>query len=72
MDQFPDQGGIVLPFGGIRVVRTSVEEHGGKLDPEVEKIFKYRKTHNDGVFDVYTDEIKSARSNKLLTMLAEK
>ena len=61
----------IMPFGGIRVVRTSVEEHGGKLDPEVEKIFKYRKTHNDGVFDVYTDEIKSARSNKLLTGLPD-
>ena len=61
----------IMPFGGIRVVRTSVEEHGGKLDPEVEKIFKYRKTHNDGVFDVYTDEIKTARSNKLLTGLPD-
>ncbi len=61
----------IMPFGGIRVVRTSVEEHGGTLDPEVEKIFKYRKTHNDGVFDVYTDEIKTARSNKLLTGLPD-
>ena len=61
----------IMPFGGIRVVRTSVEEHGGKLDPEVERIFKYRKTHNDGVFDVYTDEIKIARSNKLLTGLPD-
>ena len=61
----------IMPFGGIRVVRTSVEEHGGKLDPEVEKIFKYRKTHNDGVFDVYTDEIKTARTNKLLTGLPD-
>ena len=54
----------IMPFGGIRVVRTSVEEHGGKLDPEVERIFKYRKTHNDGVFDVYTDEIKIARQQR--------
>lgn len=61
----------IMPFGGIRVVRTSVEEHGGALDPEVEKIFKYRKTHNDGVFDVYTDEIKIARENKLLTGLPD-
>ena len=61
----------IMPFGGIRVVRTSVEEHGGKLDPEVERIFKYRKTHNDGVFDVYTDEIKIARSNKRLTGLPD-
>ena len=61
----------IMPFGGIRVVRTSVEEHGGTLDPEVEKIFKYRKTHNDGVFDVYTDEIKIARENKLLTGLPD-
>lgn len=61
----------ILPFGGIRVVRTSVEEHGGTLDPEVERIFRYRKTHNDGVFDVYTDEIKIARENKLLTGLPD-
>ena len=61
----------IMPFGGIRVVRTSVEEHGGKLDPEVERIFKYRKTHNDGVFDVYTDEIKVARDSKLLTGLPD-
>ena len=62
----------IMPFGGIRVVRTSVEEHGGsELDPQVEKIFKYRKTHNDGVFDVYTDEIKTARTNKLLTGLPD-
>ena len=61
----------IMPFGGIRVVRTSVEEHGGKLDPMVETIFQYRKTHNDGVFDVYTDEIKTARSNKLLTGLPD-
>ncbi len=61
----------IKPFGGIRVVRTSVEEHGGKLDPEVERIFKYHKTHNDGVFDVYTDEIKVARHNKILTGLPD-
>lgn len=61
----------IMPYGGIRVVRTSLEEHGRKLDSETEKIFQYRKTHNDGVFDVYDDEILSARRNKLLTGLPD-
>ncbi len=61
----------IMPYGGIRVVRTSLEEHGRKLSPKTEEIFRYRKTHNDGVFDVYDDEILSARRNKLLTGLPD-
>ena len=61
----------IMPYGGIRVVRTSLEEHGRKLSPKTEKIFQYRKTHNDGVFDVYDEEILSARRNKLLTGLPD-
>ena len=45
----------IMPFGGIRIVEKSCESYGKKVDPEVEEIFhKYRKTHNDGVFSVYT------------------
>ena len=61
----------VMPFGGIRMVRNSLEAYGREMDPKIEEVFKYRKTHNAGVFDVYTDEIKSARSNKLLTGLPD-
>jgi formate C-acetyltransferase len=43
----------IMPFGGIRMVRTSLEAYNRQMDPEVEKIFEYRKTHNDGVFDAY-------------------
>ena len=45
----------IMPFGGLRMVEKSLEAYGRKLNPEVERVFRYRKTHNDGVFDVYTD-----------------
>ncbi len=61
----------IMPYGGLRTVEQSLEEHGYHLDPEVKKIFKYRKTHNESVFDVYTPEIRAARSNKLLTGLPD-
>ena len=51
----------IMPFGGIRMVRSSVETYGRKLPDSVENVFKYRKTHNDGVLDVYTHDIKKAR-----------
>ena len=51
----------IMPFGGIRMVRTSLEAYGREMDPEVEKVFQYRKTHNDGVFDAYTPEMQRAR-----------
>ena len=61
----------IMPYGGLRTVEQSLEEHGYHLDPEVKKIFQYRKTHNESVFDVYTPEIRAARSNKLLTGLPD-
>ena len=52
----------IMPFGGIRIVEKSCEAYGRKVDDEVENIFHhYRKTHNDGVFDVYTPDIRAAR-----------
>jgi len=61
----------IMPYGGLRTVEQSLEEHGYHLDPEVKKIFQYRKTHNESVFDVYTPEIRAARSSKLLTGLPD-
>ena len=63
---------IVNPYGGIRMVREELEAYGYKLNPEVDKYFnEFRKTHNDGVFDAYTDEIKRARHAGLLTGLPD-
>ncbi|MBU3194105.1 formate C-acetyltransferase [Clostridium algidicarnis] len=63
---------IVNPWGGWRMVETSLESYGYKLDKDIEKYFpKFRKTHNDGVFDAYTDDIKVARSTGLLTGLPD-
>ena len=62
----------IMPFGGIRIVEKSCEAYGRKVDEEVEEIFhKYRKTHNDGVFSVYTPDIKAARSSHLITGLPD-
>ena len=62
----------IMPFGGIRIVEQSCEAYGRKVDSEVDEIFhKYRKTHNDGVFSVYTPDIRAARSNHLLTGLPD-
>ena len=62
----------IMPFGGIRIIEQSCEAYGRKVDPEVDEIFhKYRKTHNDGVFSVYTKDIRAARSNHLLTGLPD-
>lgn len=61
----------IMPFGGIRMVRTSLKAYGKEMDPQVEEVFKYRKTHNDGVFDVYTDEMKKARHNGIITGLPD-
>lgn len=62
---------MINPFGGMRMVRTSCDAYGYKIDPEVEEHFKYRKTHNDGVFDAYTTDIKKARHVGLLTGLPD-
>ena len=62
----------IMPFGGIRIVEKSCEAYGRKVDPEVEEIFhKYRKTHNDGVFSVYSPDIRAARSSHLITGLPD-
>lgn len=62
----------IMPFGGIKIVEKSCEAYGRHVDPEVDKIFHtVRKTHNDGVFSVYTPDIRAARSNKLLTGLPD-
>ena len=63
---------IVNPYGGMRMVESSLEAYGYHLDKELESRFKeFRKTHNDGVFDAYTDEIKKARHNHLITGLPD-
>lgn len=63
---------IVNPYGGIRMVYQELDAYGYKLNPEVDKYFnEYRKTHNQGVFDAYTSEIRKARHVGLLTGLPD-
>ncbi|MBO7672473.1 formate C-acetyltransferase [bacterium] len=60
------------PFGGIRMAETSCKSYGYEVDPKVTEIFtKYRKTHNQGVFDVYTPEMKAARHSAIITGLPD-
>lgn len=62
----------IFPNGGLRMVQQSLEEYGYKLDDTTAEIFtKYRRTHNEGVFSAYTDSIRKARSNGLLTGLPD-
>jgi len=62
----------ILPAGGLRTVETSLEAFGYKIDPSVSEIYsKYRKSHNQGVFDVYTPEIKAARKTGIITGLPD-
>lgn len=62
----------IKPYGGIRVVEKACEENGVELSPMVREIFThYRKTHNEGVFDAYTDEIRKFRSLGFLTGLPD-
>jgi formate C-acetyltransferase len=62
----------IMPNGGIRMVRSAVEAYGYELDPEIELIFThYRKTHNQGVFDAYTQEIRNARKAGIITGLPD-
>ena len=63
---------MINPYGGIRMVYNELDAYGYKLDPDVDKKFnQYRKTHNQGVFDAYTKEIRAARSAHLLTGLPD-
>ena len=62
----------IKPFGGWKVVDKACSENGIELDPKVKEIFvNYRKTHNDGVFDAYTEEIRKYRSLGFLTGLPD-
>ncbi len=61
-----------MPFGGIKMAEQACTTYGYTPDPELHKIFtKYRKTHNEGVFDAYTDEMKLVRHNHILTGLPD-
>lgn len=63
---------IVNPFGGTRMVRSALQSYGYEWDPEIDKYFTaFRKTHNDGVFDAYTKEVRAARHAGLLTGLPD-
>lgn len=63
---------IVNPYGGMRMVEKSLQAYHAKLNPSIYAHFKeFRKTHNDGVFDAYTPEIRAARSAGLLTGLPD-
>ena len=62
----------IMPYGGIKIVEKSCEAYGREVDPEVDRIFHtVRKTHNDGVFSVYTPDIRAARSAHLITGLPD-
>ncbi len=61
----------VNPFGGMRMVRQACEAYGYKLSDKVEEEFRYRTTHNDGVFRAYTDEMRLARRCHVITGLPD-
>ncbi len=62
----------IMPYGGIRVVEKGLNAYGYELDPDTKEIFtKYRKTHNDGVFDAYTKEMRLARRSGIITGLPD-
>jgi formate C-acetyltransferase len=61
----------INPFGGIRMTRNACEAYGYEVDKKVEEEFTYRTTHNDGVFRVYSDEMKLARKTGIITGLPD-
>ena len=61
----------VNPFGGMRMVRQACEAYGYKLSEKVEEEFRFRTTHNDGVFRAYTDEMRAARKCHIITGLPD-
>ena len=61
----------INPFGGLKMTKKACEAYGYQLSPEVEKLFKYRSTHNDGVFRVYSDGIRAARHTGIITGLPD-
>lgn len=61
----------IMPFGGIRVVKSSLDAYQREMDPNVSNVFRFRKTHNDGVFDVYTEDMRAARRSGIITGLPD-
>ncbi len=62
----------LMPYGGIRMAKKACEQNGYELDPEIEEFFTtHRKTHNAGVFDVYTPEMRACRSAHIITGLPD-
>ena len=62
----------LMPFGGIKMAEQAAAQYGYTVDPEIHTIFtKYRKTHNDGVFDAYTPEMRACRTAHILTGLPD-
>lgn len=62
----------MLPYGGVRIAQQALEAHGREMAPEVSEIFaRHRKTHNDGVFDTYTADIRAARKSGIVTGLPD-
>lgn len=62
----------LMPYGGLNMAAKACSDNGYEVDDEIKHIFsEYRKTHNQGVFDVYTAEMRAARSNKILTGLPD-
>jgi formate C-acetyltransferase len=62
----------IMPNGGLRMVTKALEAYGYTPDPKVVEIFtKYRKTHNDGVFDAYTEDVRKCRNSHILTGLPD-
>ena len=62
----------IMPYGGWRMVKGALETYGYEIDPVLEKVFTtYRKTHNDGVFDVYPPAVRRARSSHIITGLPD-
>ena len=63
---------IINPYGGMRMVKKSLEQYGFRMDKDLhDKFVEFRKTHNDGVFDAYTKDIRKARTNHLITGLPD-
>ena len=62
----------MLPYGGVRIAQKALQAHGREMDPDTAAIFdQHRKTHNDGVFACYTDDIRKARSAGIVTGLPD-
>lgn len=61
----------VNPFGGMRMARSACEAYGYKLSDKIEEEFKYKTTHNDGVFSVYTDDMRAVRHAGIITGLPD-